>query len=60
MGAVCFFLTQIRKYRCGSYKKRRPYVLSNISIVVISVGLLEVVDNPITASQVEFQQFRAI
>ena len=39
-GAVClFFLTQIRKNRCDSYKKRRPCVLSNISIVAISVGL---------------------
>jgi len=34
------FLTQIRKNRCDSSKKRRPCVLSNISIVAISVGLL--------------------
>jgi len=41
-------------------KKRRPCVLSNISIVVISVGLLVAVNNPVPASQVGFQQFRAM
>jgi len=55
-----FFLTQIRKNRCDSYKRRRPCVLSNISIVVISVGLPVAVNNPVPASQVGFQQFRAI
>jgi len=58
---VClFFLTQMRKNTCDSYKKRRPCVLSNISIVAISVGLPVAVNNPVSASQVGFQQFRAI
>jgi len=57
---VCVFLTQIRKNRCDSYKKRRPYVLSNILIMVIAVGLPVVVNNPVPASQVGFQQLRAI
>jgi len=39
---------------------RRPCVVSNISIVTISVGLPAAVNNPIPASQVGFQQFRAI
>jgi len=61
IGAVClFFLTQIRKNRCDAYKKRRPCVLSNFSIVGISVGLPVAVNNPVLASQVGFQQFRAI
>jgi len=34
--------------------------LSNITIVVISAGLPVVVNNPVPASQVGFQQFRAI
>jgi len=34
--------------------------LSNILIVVISVGLPAEVNNPVPASQVGFQQFRAI
>jgi len=34
--------------------------LSNISIVAISVGLPVAVSNPVPASQVGFQQFRAI
>jgi len=34
--------------------------LSNISIVALSVGLPVVVNNPVPASQVGFQQFRAI
>jgi len=38
----------------------RPCVLSNISIVTISVGLPVAVDNPVPASQVGFQQFQAI
>ena len=55
-----FLSTQIRKNRCDSYDKDRPYVVSNISIVAISVGLYVVIDNPVPASQVGFQQFRAI
>jgi len=35
-------------------------VLSNISTVAISVGLPVAVNNPVPASQVGFQQFRAI
>jgi len=50
-----FFLTQIRKHRCDSYKKRRPCVVSNISTVAISVGLIVAV-NPVPANQVGFQQ----
>jgi len=38
---------------------RRPCIVSNISIVAISVGLPAAV-NPVPASQVGFQQFRAI
>ena len=34
--------------------------MSNISIVAISVGLPVAVNNPVPASQVGFQQFRAI
>jgi len=34
--------------------------LSNISIVAISVGLPAAANNPVPASQVGFQQFRAI
>jgi len=61
IGSVClFFLTQIRKNRCDSYKKRRPCVLSNVWIVAISVGLPAAVNNPVPASQVGFQQCRAI
>jgi len=61
IGAVClFFLTQIRKNRCDSCKKHRLCVLSNFSIVAITVGLPEAVNNPVPASQVGFQQFRAI
>jgi len=56
----CFFCTQIRKNICDSYKKRRPCVLSNISITAISVGLPVAVNNPVPASQAGFQQFRAI
>jgi len=55
-----FFGTQIRKNRCDSYKKRRPCVLSNISIVAISVRLPAADNNPVPASQVGFQQLRAI
>ena len=55
-----FFLTQIRKHRCDSYIKRRPCVVSNISIVAISVGLPVAVNNPVPASQVQFHQFRVI
>ena len=61
IGAVClFFLTQIRKDRCDSYKKGGPCVLSNISIEVISVDLPVVTNNPVPASQVGFHEFRAI
>jgi len=49
---VCFFAIQIRKHRCDSYKKRRPCVVSNISIVAISVGLPVAVNNPVPASVV--------
>ena len=45
---------------CDSHKKRRSCVLSNISIVAISVGLPVAVNNPVPASQVGFQQSRAI
>jgi len=41
-------------------KKRSSCVLSNISIVAISVGLPVAVNNAVPASQVGFQQFRAI
>ena len=54
------FSTQIRKHRCDSYIKRRPCVVSNISIVAISVGLPVAVNNPVPASQAQFQQFRVI
>jgi len=54
-----FFLTQIRKNRCDSYQKRTTCVLSNISIAAISVGLPVEINNPVPASQVGFQQFRA-
>ena len=55
-----FFAIQIRKHRCDTYKKRRPCAVSNISVVAISVGLPVAVNNPVPASQVGFQQFRAI
>ena len=55
-----FFLNTDKKKICDSYEKRRPCVLSNISIVAISVGLPVAVNNPVPASQVGFQQFRAI
>jgi len=58
--SVFIFLKQIRKHRCDSYKKRRSCVVSNISIGAISVGLPVAVNNPVPASQVRFQQFRAI
>jgi len=51
--SVFVFLTQIRKNRCDSYKKRKPCVLSNISIVAISVGL-PVTVNPVPVSLVDF------
>ena len=61
IGAVClFFAIQIRKHRCDSYKKRIPCVVSNISIVAISVGLPVAVNNRVPAREVGFQQFRAI
>jgi len=57
-GAVCLFiLVKLGKNRCGSHT---PCVLSNISIVATSVDLHVAVNNPIPASQVGFQQFRAI
>ena len=57
-----FFLTQMRKNRCDSYKKRRPCVLSNISITAISVGLPVVVTVIILFPPAGegFQQFHAI
>ena len=55
-----FFLNTDKKKICDSYKKRRPCVLSNISILAISVGLPVAVNNPVPASQAGFQQFRAI
>jgi len=55
---VCFF-EHIRKNRCDYYEKRRPCVLSNISIAAILNGLLVAVNNSVPASQVGFQQFRA-
>ena len=62
IGAVClfFFSTRIRKRRCDSHIKRRQCVVSNISFLAISVGLPVAVDNPVPASQVGFQQIRAI
>ena len=60
MQCVCFFAIQIKKHRCDSYKKRRPCVVSNISIVAISVSLPVAVNNPVPARQVGFQQFGAI
>ena len=57
---MLFFLNANKKNRCDSYKKRRPCVLSNISIVAISVGLPVAVNNLVPVSQVGFQQFRAI
>jgi len=57
----CFFYNTDKKNRCDSYKKkRRPNVLSNISIVGISVVLPVAVNNPLPASQARFQQFRVI
>jgi len=41
-------------------KKCRPWVLLNISIVAISVGLPEAVNNPVPTNQIGFQPFRAI
>jgi len=55
---VCF-LTQIRKNRCDSSKKRASWLLSNISIEAILVDLPVAVNHPVPASQVEFQQSRA-
>ena len=60
MQSVCFFWNTDKKNRCDSYKKRRPCVLSNFSIVAISVGLPVAVNNSVPASQVGFQQFRVI
>jgi len=56
---VCFLNTGKKKYT-RFLKKRRPCVLSNISIVAISAGLLVAVNNPVPASQVGFQQIRAM
>ena len=55
-----FFFNTDNKKRCDSYKKRRPSVLSNISIVANLVGLPVAVNKPVPASQVGFQKFRAI
>ena len=57
---VFFFEHRQEKTDVILIKKRRPCVLSNISIVAISVGLPEAVNNPVPASQVGFQQFHAI
>ena len=59
-GSVCVLLNTDKKNRCDFFKKRRPCVLANISIVAISVGLPVAVNNPVPASQVGFQEFRAI
>jgi len=61
---VCLFfsLNTDKKKHVILIKKRRPCVLSNTSIVAISVGLPVAVNNPAPASQVEFQnsvQFNA-
>jgi len=45
-----FLNTDKKKNRCDFYKNRRLCVLSNISIVAISVGLPVAVDNPVPAS----------
>jgi len=52
---VFVFFNTDKKKQCDFYKKRRPYVLSNISTVAISVGVPVVVDNPVPANQVGFQ-----
>jgi len=49
-----------KKIQMWFLKKRRTCVLLKILIVVISVGLPVAVNNPVPASQVGFQQFRAI
>ena len=56
-----FFFNTDKKIDVIVIKKRsRPCVLSNISIVAISVGLPVTVNNPVPVSHVGFQQFRAI
>ena len=55
-----FFFNTDEKNRCDSYKKRRPCVLSNFSIVAFSGGLPVEVNNPVPASTARFQQFRVI
>jgi len=40
---------QIRKNRCEIYKKCRPFVLSNILTVALSVGLPVEISNPVPA-----------
>ena len=57
--SVCFFNTD-KKTDVILIKKRKPCIVSNISIVAISVGLPVTVNNPVPVSQVRFQQFRAI
>jgi len=57
---VCVSFNIDKENRCDSYKKRRQCVLTNISIVAISVGLPVAKIIIILASQVGFQQFRAI
>jgi len=56
---VSFFDTDKKKQTWFFKKEHRPCVLLNISTVAISVGL-PVAVNPVPASQVGFQQFRAI
>jgi len=58
---VCFDFNTDQKNTYAILLKNVDYcVLSNISIVAISVGLPVAVNNPVPASQVGFQQFHAI
>jgi len=58
--SVFVFSNTGKKKQMWFLKKRRPWVLLNISIVANSVGLPVAVNNPVPASQAGFQQFRAI
>ena len=62
IGAVCLFFLffDTDKKIDVIHIKSVDHVLSNISTVGISVGLPVAVNNPVPASQVGFQQFRAI
>ena len=58
---VCFDFNTDQKNTYAILLKNVDYcVLSNISIVAISVGLPVAVNNPVPASQIGFQQFHAI